>query len=221
MQVLFIGNSYIFVNDMPQLFVGLVEAGGYEADVEMVAEGGWTLADHAASVETQKRIAEGTWDYVVLQEQSVIPSVEHRRNTEMEPAARALVEQIRRAGAEPLFFMTWGRRDGLPEAGFENFTAMQTQLEMGYTEIAAGLDAAVASVGLAWQQAVLEDSKLPLWDSDGSHPSIEGSYLTACVFYAAIVRESPEGLDFYVGLSVDRVRQLQRIAAQSVIVGGN
>jgi len=58
-RVLFIGNSYIFVNDMPLMFANLVREGGYEIAVETAAKGGWTLADHAASTETQKLIAEG------------------------------------------------------------------------------------------------------------------------------------------------------------------
>ena len=108
MQVLFIGNSYTFFNDMPEMFANLVRQGGYEVAVASSAEGGWTLADHAASPETAELIAERAWDYVVLQEQSVIPSVEERRITEMEPAARILVDQIKAKDSQPLFFMTWG-----------------------------------------------------------------------------------------------------------------
>ena len=217
MRVLFIGNSYIFVNDMPQIFADLVQAGGYEAIVETAAKGGWTLADHASSDETQKLISDGTWDYVVLQEQSIISSIEHRRNAEMAPAAKALVEQITDVGALPLFFMTWGRRDGLPEFGFDSFSAMQNQLQQGYTEIAGSLDARVVPVGLAWQQGLGEDPAMPLWDNDGSHPSVEGSYLTACVFYAVIVQGSPESLNYDAGIPVVRARLLQRIAAETVM----
>jgi len=112
--------------------------------------------------------------------------------------------------------MTWGRRGGLPEAGFDNFAAMQAQLQLGYTEIAVALDAAVAPVGIAWQHGLLADSTLPLWDSDGSHPSVEGSYLTACVFYAVIVQQSPEDLPYYAELPLDKARLLQRVAGDTV-----
>ena len=33
-----------------------------------------------------------------------------------------------------------------------------------------------------------------LWIADGNHPTVEGTYLAACVFYTAIYRESAEGL---------------------------
>jgi hypothetical protein len=215
-QVLFIGNSYTFVNNMPEMFASLVRDAGYNVRVEMTATGGWTLADHVASQETRKLIAEGTWDYVVLQEQSVIPSVAQRRTTEMSPAARVLVDQIHAAGGQPLLFMTWGRRDGLPDYGFDNFTSMQAQLQSGYTKVAESLDTAVVPVGLAWQRRFEENSAISLWDSDGSHPSVEGSYLTACVFYAFIVEESPIGLEFTAGLHAERALQLQRTASKTV-----
>ena len=216
-RVLFIGNSYTFFNDMPEMFASLVREGGYDVEVQTVAKGGLTLADHAVSSETQKRIAEGAWNYIVLQEQSIIPAVEQRRKVEMVAAAEELVNQINAVDAQPLFFMTWGRRNGLSEVGFDDFIAMQRQLEVGYSEIAQTLDAAVVPVGLAWQQGLEEDATLNLWDSDGSHPSLEGSYLTACVFYAFIVQQSPEGLDFSAGLSIEKARTLQRIAAETVL----
>ena len=48
LRVLFIGNSYTFYNDLPGLLVELVRSGGLDIEVEMAAEAGWTLADHAA-----------------------------------------------------------------------------------------------------------------------------------------------------------------------------
>jgi hypothetical protein len=219
-RVLFIGNSYTFYNDMPDMFASLIRKAGYGVIVETAAEGGWTLADHAASTETKKIIETGTWDYVVLQEQSIIPSVRERRNREMEPSARILVNAITAVNAQPIIFVTWGRRDGLPEAGFDSFFEMQEQLQLGYTEIAQSLDVALAPVGKTWQLGLLEDANIPLWDTDGSHPSVEGSYLSACVFFAVIVEESPVGVEYFAGLPHDKAEMLQRIAEKTVFSNG-
>jgi hypothetical protein len=216
-QVLFIGNSYTFVNDMPGMFANLVREANYDVTVVTEAKGGWTLADHAASKITHNRIAEGVWDYVVLQEHSIIPVIEQRRSAEMAPAAQNLVQQIIAADAQPLLFMTWGRRDGLPEAGFDNFTAMQKQLQLGYEMVAESLNVKVAPVGMAWQYGLGENPDLQLWDSDGSHPSLVGSYLTACVFYSVIVRDSPEGFTYTAGLASETAQFLQGVAAQAVL----
>ena len=200
-RVLFVGNSYTFQNDLPGMLARLLRSGGYEAGVEMSAVGGWTLADHAASEQTLEMIGSQTWDYVVLQEQSVIPALPEERAELMVPAVGALDEQIRRAGAEPVLLMTWGRRDGLATAGFPDFAAMQAQLATGYREVGEVVGATVAPAGLAWQQALAEYAALALWAGDGSHPAEAGSYLAACVLYAVIVQRSPEGLAYRAGLA--------------------
>jgi hypothetical protein len=66
-RVLFVGNSLTFSNDMPEMFAELARSGGYDVKVDMAAQGGWTLSDHASSQLTLNKIDE-TWDFVILQE---------------------------------------------------------------------------------------------------------------------------------------------------------
>jgi hypothetical protein len=113
--VLFIGNSYTYVNDLPGTFAVLAKAGGHPIHTGMVAPGGWTLAEHLNSPQALSALQSSKWDFVVLQEQSEIPAMETARWRDMYPAARALVEKIRQTGAQPVFFLTWAHRDGLPE----------------------------------------------------------------------------------------------------------
>jgi hypothetical protein len=216
---LFIGNSYTFFNQFPQMFARLSESGGHKVGVDMAAWGGWTLERHAAGKETLGKIDERQWDYVVLQEQSVIPAMASTRGERMYPAARALNDKIKANGAQTIFFMTWGRRDGLAGEGFEDFAAMQAQLAVGYQTIADELGALVAPVGIAWQNALLRDPELVLWQSDNSHPNRRGSYLAACVFYAVIYQQSPAGLSYRAGLAESEARFLQTIAAETALAG--
>jgi len=217
MRVLFIGNSYTYYNAMPQTFADLMRAGGHGVAVGMVAVGGATLARHLAERRALDAVDRGGWDYVVLQEQSVLPSLASQREAEMYPAVRQFDEHIRRAGAHTVLFLTWGRRDGLPERGFPTMAAMQAQLDAGYGQIAREIGATIAPVGTAWQKALARDPALKLWAHDGSHPSAEGSYLAACVFYATLSHQSPEGLPCRAGLSDAHARLLQRIAAETVL----
>jgi hypothetical protein len=73
--ILFIGNSYTSVNDLPGTFVRLACSDGHKVETAMSAEGGWKLADHAASSKTLDLIKRQKWDWVILQEQSEIPAV--------------------------------------------------------------------------------------------------------------------------------------------------
>lgn len=217
MLVLFVGNSYTYYHDMPSVFADLMRAGGQEVVVDVVAAGGQTLSDHATSTSTLERIEARNWDYVIIQEQSVIPAKQSEREQQMYLPARILDKAIRENGGKTIMFMTWGRRDGLASEGFPDFASMQAQLSAGYLGIGEELDAIVAPVGIAWQNAAARSSQWELWDSDGSHPSKNGSYLAACVFYATIREESPEGLAYPAGLSKETAQFLQAAAAETVL----
>jgi hypothetical protein len=216
-RVLFIGNSYTYVNDLPDMFARLARAGGQRVEVGMVAPGGWTLADHAGSSDTLDRIKSSKWDFVVLQEQSQIPSIEQFRTQEMYPAARSLVSQIEAAGAKPIFFLTWAHRDGWPENGLPDYESMQFQIDQGYLDIGKELGVPVAPAGYAWLVARRQDPQLVLWQDDGSHPAKPGTYLAACVFYATIFQKNPEGLNYLAGLPRETGRELQKIAADTAL----
>ncbi|TMD87517.1 MAG: hypothetical protein E6I78_02265, partial [Chloroflexi bacterium] len=104
-RVLFIGNSYTSVNDLPSVFANLARSGGHRVDAGKATADGARLADHASSSSTAAAITSAKWNVVVLQEQSQIPAVEQFRQAQMYPAARALVASVRQAGAQPMFFL--------------------------------------------------------------------------------------------------------------------
>jgi hypothetical protein len=215
--VLFVGNSLTFGNDLPQLFAELARSAGRPVDVDMVAEGGWTCADHAASDVSLGKIAGGGWDYVVLQEQSAMPALSEKREEQMAPAVRLLHAKITEGGADTVLFMTWAGRDGLPAGGYEDYHAMQAGVEAGYLEIADELGVMVVPVGAAWREVVAADPDLELWQRDGIHPAQAGSYLAACVFYATFFGASPEGVTYTAGLPVETALTLQAAAVGTVL----
>lgn len=216
-RVLFIGNSYTFYNDLPILFADLVSSGGYEVDVEMSAQGGASLADHASHMMTLRKLDRESWNYVVLQEQSRIPLNQEQREGVMHPAARVLDEKARAAGAKTILFSTWGLRDGLPNEGYPDYHSIQTALDDAYIETASHLAVQSVPVGRAWMTALNEDTELALWADDGSHPSLAGSYLAACVFYAHIFNQSPEGLAYPSDLTASVAQLLQKTAVYTVL----
>lgn len=96
--------------------------------------------------------------------------------------------------------------------------------------IATELGIDVAPVGLAFQRAMQERPDLDMYDSDGEHPSIYGTYLATNVIYATVFGESPVGL-FYLppegnymfsnggyprGITKEEAAFLQRIAWETV-----
>ena len=212
-RVLFLGNSYTYVNDLPAVFRDLARAGGRNVETGMVANGGETLAQHAASPDSLGAIRGSRWQFVVLQEQSEIPALAAAWQTEMFPATETLVASIRSAGATPILLETWAHRDGLPDQGLDD-AAMQAAITQGYRSLGAALGVAVAPAGEAWQTVLRANPTIVLWQADGSHPSPAGTYLAACVLYARIFDASPVGIADTGGLSPDVAQALQVAAEQ-------
>jgi hypothetical protein len=216
-RVLFLGDSFTYVNDLPSTFAGLAESAGRPVQVAMVANGGETLAQQAASSDSLDEIASQGWTYVVLQEQSETPATAVGRDDYTYPAASALASRAEAVGAVPLLFMTWAHKDGLPVSGLPSYEAMQQQIDSAYLVIADELNVPVAPVGFTWYLVRHDHPDIDLWQDDGVHPSVAGTYLAACVFYASIFRQSPEGLSFHDGISDAQAGVLQAEADDNVL----
>jgi hypothetical protein len=227
-RVMFVGNSYTSVNDLPTLFKNVSASLGKNVYTEMSAPGGYSFDMHLLYTETLTGIAKGNWDYVVLQEQSQMPTIEYFRYNYTYPSARKLDSIIKSYNSNAMFFMTWGRRYGGIQCidtscspPFVNFAHMQDTLSSAYKMIANELGDAVCQVGNVWRLSVNTDSTVILWDSDLSHPSLAGSYLAACAFYAQIFHASPIGAGYTAGLPAATALYLQTIASDYVLKIGN
>lgn len=170
-RVLFVGNSFILRNDLPALWAGLAAGDqGTAIESEVVAVGGASLRQHLNKGTAGLLLAEGGWDYVVLQEQSTLPVKNPERTQQNIRDFFAIIED---AGARTVLYMTWARRNA-PES--------QSLLTSTYDDIGNELGVPVVPAGLAWQHALSADPTLVLHDKDNSHPALAGSYLAACCF---------------------------------------
>ncbi len=182
MRILFIGNSYTNTNDLPRLLTGLLAVKAIDLETRRVTPGGCTLEKHWKGDAARKAISEGPWDYVVIQEQSQMPVFNPPVTLKY---AALLADMVRKTGAEPVFYMTWARK---------NKPAMQEGLTRTYMKAGLASKAMVAPVGIAWQEALKKNPKLALHAKDGSHPTQKGTYLAACTIFATILRRDPTGL---------------------------
>ncbi len=135
----------------------------------------------------------------------------------MFPAIRTLADRALTIGRKPLLYLTWGREQGMPENGYRNYHDMQQAITTAYLTIAAELNLPIAPVGVAWQTVVTEYPNIQLWDSDGTHPSLAGSFLAACVFYAAVYHNSAQGINYQAGLPSKTAEILQAVAGKTVM----
>lgn len=223
-RVLFLGNSYTSVNNLPQLLADCALSTQDTVIFDSYTPGGYTLQGHASDPAALAKIAAGPWDVVVLQEQSQRPSFPITQvEQEVFPFARSLDSIIH--GQWPcaltLFYMTWGRKNGdatnctvwPPVCTYEG---MDSLLSLRYRMMADSNAAGVSPVGAVWRQLRQVQPLLELYQSDDSHPSLAGSYAAACSFYTTIFRKDPAQISYDAGLVANDAQQI-RYVTKSVV----
>ena len=114
-RVLFLGNSYTYVNDLPALTRDIAASMGDTLEIDSNTPGGYTFQMHTTNTTSLNKIMQGNWDFVILQEQSQLPSFPYSQvETECFPFAEFLdsvINQYNTCG-ETMFYMTWGRKNG-------------------------------------------------------------------------------------------------------------
>jgi len=215
-RVLFVGNSYTHSNDMPGMVADLAEGGDRRLEIGVMAPGGWWLRDHAASEQTMDAIAGGNWDFVVLQEQSMVPALPDMARRESRPAVVSLGVAAIEGGARPVLFLTWGHRDGNADVRHASYSTMQVAIANTYADFGTAIIGEIAPVGMAWWMVRAERPDISLYQPDGSHPSREGSYLAAAVLAATLLEIDANDLDRSLGLPEDTAAELRGFAARAV-----
>lgn len=205
--VLFVGNSFTYYNNsVHNHYRGLRKAnsadGNASGTARMLAISGGSLAEHEGGL--RQVLAAAEWDAVVLQGYSNGP-ITPGKAERFRDAARDYAKAIRQSGAEPVFFMTWA---------YTSQPQMTAALDEAYSAIGAELDAKVVPVGLAFERALSLRPDLDLITNDDKHPTMAGTYLAACTFYAALHAESPESLAYAAGLADSDAAFLQQVAWQ-------
>jgi hypothetical protein len=194
LRVLFVGNSYTFVNDLPATLVTLAASVSQPPDLQVSSRtvGGATFLDHVTNTATVADIGSGSWTHVVLQGNSLEPLTDP---TGFAANGLLLAQKASSASSRPLFYETWARKAGnavyAQAYSGGSPAAMQALLRAGYEGLATKSSGGLARVGDAWEAALTADPTLALHADDGSHPSVLGTYLAACVFYGALAGKSP------------------------------
>ena len=221
-KVLFIGNSYTYVNNLPDLVSQMYSASGYSFDYTMSAPGGCTFQQHCSV--SLPYIQQGDWDYVVLQEQSQLLSFpESQFMQESYPYAQELCTLVRQYSpdAKIVFYMTWGRKNGDPQNGqyyppLNTYEGMDSLLRARYMMMATDNHTCVSPVGAVWHYIRDNYPDIELYQSDGSHPSYFGSYVTACSFFTTFTGQNPMNITWNGSLD-ETAASIAKNAAKRVV----
>ncbi len=181
MNVLFIGNSYTFFNDMPAMLEALAKENGEDVTVDSVTKGGRKLYENLADGDTYnaeiKRLVENRhYDVLFLQEQSFFALVDYEK---FESAISELIDLVN--PKRTVLYLTWGRKTGsalLTEHGWTS-EGMSDMLADVYLKAARRCNSEISAVGPAFKKLTAEHSELELYKDDLSHPNYTGSAVAA------------------------------------------
>jgi hypothetical protein len=174
MRVLFVGNSYTYVNDLPYVVAVVAAARGIEIDYGMLAEPNFALEDHIRTGAYDRKLAEG-WDFVVLQQgpSSLPQNREHLRFWSVRAA-----ESARALGTRVVLFSAWPARGN---------ASTWLAAEESYRLAARAAGGCVAPVATAWRYSRLAMPQVDVYGGDDLHASFEGTLLAAHVMVRSFV----------------------------------
>jgi len=198
LRVLFVGNSYTYVNNVPALVEAIAaRAGGRPIDTEMLVAPGAYLDDFIDAKTVLDRLAREIWDVVVLQELgghlACLSTAERPRPTECTEAIaahRKLAKAARARGARVIVFGTWSMTDGV-----------QGLVSRASRKIASQVGGRAVDVGWMLERAKKADATLALFHPD-RHLKPTGSVLAALALWKAIEGREPEAAAFHAEVPV-------------------
>lgn len=183
-RALFIGNSYTYFADIPGLVQAMADStGGDQIAIETVAGPDMALVDHWKEGTAKREIAEGGWEWVILQQG---PSSVQANRDSLRTLTQMFGAEIAKVSAKPALFSAW------PSAARPQ--DFDRAIE-SYTLAASDVDGVLLPVAAAWKKAWEVDPTLQMY-SDGLHPSAIGAYLAAATIYSKLLNTTPRGLPF-------------------------
>ncbi len=173
--VLFIGNSFMYYNTSWEMFKGIANYHGHNVKVTAATNGGQYLTFQATAGNVLDAIAKGPYDIVVLQDK-----VGGGFNgSELAKGCNDIIPKIRQysPNAKLAFYEPWPTKPNI-QAQINDFTK-------GYINIAKTWNASLAPAGEGFYELYTKDN-LDYYCSDNRHPQPLGTFNSASTIYYAL-----------------------------------
>ncbi|MCR5430842.1 MAG: Ig-like domain-containing protein [Eubacterium sp.] len=232
--ILFIGNSSTYYNNMPKMVGGLAKADQLSINVESITAANYTLEKFSTTSNTyHKKIVNAlnskSYEYVILQDnrEEMIQSTSKAKS-----AVKSLKSLIDENGATTILYETQADKEGRDftinnNSVYFDHDMIDYYLAKSYFYIGNKYSLNVATSGINFSRCMNIYPGINLYNSDNLHPKVSGSYLAACSLYKTIFNKTPLGNAYLPGsiydseklldgLSLDHANQIQKIADASL-----
>lgn len=220
-KILMVGNSHTSYNGLPDMLQKICHNQGINAEVTALTLGGHSIYTYLyPSTEKDMIFAEKldylldneVWDYIILQERRG-ESFDH-----LEPLMEAISEiqrKVEENDTQLVFFSVYESRHPscAPASQPLQGAYQMPQMAKASYKIAQELALALAPCGIAFERSKALYPELVLYRNDDVHPSVAGSYLTACTLYGTMFGNDPRRITFCGNLKKDVAKKMQSVAA--------
>ena len=192
LRVLFVGNSLVYVNNLPATLRALADAQATPVRITTAtfAAPGGTVAERWKDGHAAAALRGGTWDAIVLQERggllACMVDAEQRAQGECRASERAhkqFADLAREHGARTLLLATWGPDE-----------AWQLKLDRAIKQLASRTSAEVIPAGSVLRAYAAEHPQTPTFP-DKVHPSLPATLIMAAQLYRAITGSDAQARD--------------------------
>ena len=194
LKVLAIGNSFTYYCGCPTMLKEIAWKEGHFIDIHATLKGGMTMGRHLSIQTTNDMVAEGEYDYMILQDQSLIPAKVGRDPKGMHQQINdmaAMAAKVRTTSPEckAIVENTWAYWK-YDLGGFKSLEDFDKNGKKGAKILAKAVeDAQVSPIGQAFKIVRAERPDINLYSSDKHHQSVLGSYLKSCVNYLVLYKK--------------------------------
>ena len=192
LRVLFVGNSLVYVNNLPATLRALAAAQAAPVRITtatFVAPGG-TVAERWKDGHAAAALRSGKWDAVVLQERggllACLVDAEQRSQGECRASERAhkqFAELAKAHGARTLLLATWGPDE-----------AWQLKLDRAIKQLASRTAGEIIPAGSVLRAYAAQHPQTPTFP-DKVHPNLPATVIMAAQLYRAITGSDAQARD--------------------------
>ena len=227
-RVLFIGNSFTAVENVPGLTQGLAMADGKHMEILVHAPGGVSVGDVAQGAMAHMNnpivfdlIRNNKIDYLVLQDnqgrfvdEGRFPDPTRSKVVEGHMKIRDSMAHYHPC-AQMIFFAGWALKNCWPDVG--DGEKCITNIYDNYLRLNGMMNEIVSPIGLAWLRSIDSMPGVDLWSPDEAHQSREGAFLTAATIFTTLYRINGEHISFDAGIDPATARRMRLIAYETVM----
>lgn len=225
--VLFIGNSLTYYNDMPLTLQAMLNEKGIKINIHQSTFSGVSLSDNLTKSETLTKLNSKNWDYVVLQEATVRVLIDEVIEYNVEPTIIKFDSIIKLKKAKMILYQSYPVSEypnkycypsflikpEIPEVQYCSDSLLNSvqefnKIEASFKRISELITCEIAPVGLSFELCKRKYPELMLFESSSDkHPSRLGSYLIACVFYRHLTGQKTVDINYSLGVDhVDKCK---------------